>query len=338
MSQGGGLFHCISRTVGGQRLLGDAEKAVFCRMLRRVAVFSGVEVLTYCVMSNHFHVLVRVREQGPIDDAELVRRYASLYPEEPLKYEPAPGEARKPRVRRGPRLSPSALAKLLAKNDEEAEAWRERLLARMGDVSEFLKTLKQRFAIWFNARHERFGTLWAERFKSVRVEGAGFPMKIVAAYIDLNPVRAKLVEDPKDYRFCGYAEALGRGTGDLARQGVHTIVGEADMSEKEALAAYRTMLFAMGAGAKRGDPDAGRIDSETARAVIDAGGALPLAKRLLLRMRFLSDGAVFGSEAFVRAWAERWQRATGRKKPADPNCVGEDPGGGRYAVIKRIWQ
>ena len=337
MSQNGGLFHCISRTVGGQRLLGDPEKAVFCRMLRRVAIFSGVEVLTYCVMSNHFHVLVRVREQESLDDAELVRRYAALYPEEPLKFEPAPGEKPKSRIRRGPRLSPAALAKLLAKDDDQAEAWRERLRDRMNDVSEFLKTLKQRFAIWFNARHERFGTLWAERFKSVRVESAGFPIKIVAAYIDLNPVRAKLVKDPKDYHFCGYAEALGRGAGDLARTGIHIIVGEPDMSEDETLASYRTMLFAMGAGAKRSDPDAGRIDSDKARAVIDAGGALPLAKRLLLRMRFLSDGAVFGSDAFVRAWAERWQRATGRKKPADPSYVGEDPEGAKYAVIKRLW-
>jgi len=94
MNIGGGLFHCISRTVGGEALLGDAEKGVFCRMLERVAEFSGVEVLTYCVMSNHFHLLVRVREAGSVEDAELVRRYAVLYPEESLKYAPAPGETR----------------------------------------------------------------------------------------------------------------------------------------------------------------------------------------------------------------------------------------------------
>ncbi|TVP82934.1 MAG: hypothetical protein EA353_00105 [Puniceicoccaceae bacterium] len=147
-----------------------------------------------------------------------------------------------------------------------------------------------------------------------------------------------LVEDPKYYRFCGYAEALGRGAGDLARKGISTIVGESDMSEREALACYRTMLFSMGVGCKRGDPEAGRIDSDKAREVMDAGGALPLATRLMHRLRFLSDGAVFGSEGFVRAWAERWQWATGRKKPVNPNCVGEDAGGGKYAVIKRLWR
>ena len=47
---------------------------------------------------------------------------------------------------------------------------RQGLLERMGDVSVFAQELKQRFSLWFNRHHERFGTLWAERFKSVIVE------------------------------------------------------------------------------------------------------------------------------------------------------------------------
>ena len=68
----------------------------------------------------------------------------------------------------------------------------------MGDVSAFMKELKQRFSIWFNRSHKRFGTLWAERFKSVLIENAASALRTVAAYIDLNPVRAGLVEDPKE--------------------------------------------------------------------------------------------------------------------------------------------
>ena len=45
-----------------------------------------------------------------------------------------------------------------------------KLLERVGDVSVYMKELKQRFSRWFNRRHDRFGTLWAERFKSVIVE------------------------------------------------------------------------------------------------------------------------------------------------------------------------
>jgi len=73
-------YHAMSRIVGGQRLLGDREKEVFRKMLWPVADFSGVDILTYCVMSNHFHVLVRVPEPQQVPDAELLRRFRVLYP------------------------------------------------------------------------------------------------------------------------------------------------------------------------------------------------------------------------------------------------------------------
>jgi len=56
------VYHCMTRVVGGEGLLDDVEKEVLRKQLWKVADFCGVEVLTYCVMSNHFHVLVRVRE------------------------------------------------------------------------------------------------------------------------------------------------------------------------------------------------------------------------------------------------------------------------------------
>ena len=195
-------------------LLGSREKEVFRKMLFQVADFSGVEVLTYCIMDNHFHVLVRVppsatlissslrspRHPGQdggqaglvISDEELMRRWRRLYPK-PTKYETITAEV---------------MEQTLVEGGEKAEAIRQRLLARMGDVSEFMKTLKQRITIWYNQTHDRFGPLWADRFKSVLVEGQGNPLQTMAAYIDLNPVRAGIVEDPKDYRFCGYAEAV----------------------------------------------------------------------------------------------------------------------------------
>ena len=81
---------------------------------------------------------------------------------------------------------------------------------RLFDLSIFIKELKGRFAQWYNRRHGRYGVLWAERFKSVLLEG-GEALAAVAAYIELNPVRAGLCADPKDYRYCGYAEALAKG-------------------------------------------------------------------------------------------------------------------------------
>lgn len=65
-----------------------------------------------------------------------------------------------------------------------------------------------RLSRWFNKRRGRKGMLWMDRYKSVMEEGKGEPLHTMAAYIDLNSVRAGLVEDPKDCRWCGYAEAL----------------------------------------------------------------------------------------------------------------------------------
>ncbi|MFP4157491.1 MAG: transposase [Opitutales bacterium] len=205
------VYHCMSRTVDGAHLFGDREKEVLRRMLWQAADFSGVEVLTYVVMDNHFHVLVRVPPsrasagsgQG-ISDEELMRRWRRLYPK-PTKYET---------------ITAAVMERTLAVGGERADAIRRRLFARMGDVSEFMKTLKQRFTIWFNQNHDRYGPLWADRFKSVLVEGRGNPLQTIAAYIDLNPVRAGLVSDPKDYRFCGYAEAVARsGAGPFEGRG-----------------------------------------------------------------------------------------------------------------------
>jgi REP element-mobilizing transposase RayT len=59
----------MTRTVNGERLFESREKEILRKMIRQVADFSGVEVLTYCIMSNHFHVLIRV----PSERLELGR-------------------------------------------------------------------------------------------------------------------------------------------------------------------------------------------------------------------------------------------------------------------------
>jgi hypothetical protein len=55
-----------------------------------------------------------------------------------------------------------------------------------------MKVLKQRFTQWFNGRHAWRGTLWEDRFRPVLVEGKGDALRAMAAYIDLNPVRAMI--------------------------------------------------------------------------------------------------------------------------------------------------
>ncbi|TVP80997.1 MAG: transposase [Puniceicoccaceae bacterium] len=299
-------YHCMTRTVNGEHLFNVRCREVLRKMIWQVADFSGVRVLTYCVMANHFHVLAEVPPPGPLSDAELMRRYKVLYPK-PTRYETA---------------SIKVLEGKLAAGGETAEAIRERLLARMHDVSQFMKTLKQRFSIWFNQTHDRFGTLWAERFKSVLVEGRGNPLQTMAAYIDLNPVRAGLVQDPKDYRFCGYAEAVAgkkRAIAGLLRVWGN-LLGD-DQSAQAILQAHRNLIFGMGA-----DPWSVKgvvIDRETACRVIEQQkGILPKITAMRCRIRYFSDGVILGSEEFVRGFAREVQAARNRKYPMRPHPLG----------------
>jgi REP element-mobilizing transposase RayT len=307
----------MTRTVNGERLFADREKEVLRKMLWQVADFCGVEVLTYCVMSNHFHVLLRVPECGPLTDKELLRRYKVLYPK-PTKYQTASIEVMESNLRAG---------------GEVAEAIRKKLLARMGDVSEYMKAVKQRFSVWYNRSHQRYGTLWAERFKSVLVEGRGNPLQTMAAYIDLNPVRAGLVEDPKDYRFCGYAETVAGNK--QARQGLRAIWADSagraaaclstgsGSSDKHApyevaLQAHRELIF----GKRATDAGLPEMSRKKALKVLEKEDALlPKATVLRCRVRYFTDGAILGSKEFVRGYVGAWQLEKKRKFPPKPNLL-----------------
>jgi len=267
-------------------------------------------------MSNHFHVLVRVPVLGEVSDKELLRRYKVLYPK-PTKYQTA---------------SIAVMEQTLAAGGEEAEALRRKLLARMSDISEFMKAVKQRFSVWYNRSHQRYGTLWAERFKSVLVEGRGNPLQTMAAYIDLNPVRAGIVKDPKDYRFCGHAEAVvGHAP---ARKGLKLIwadrLGGAEALEKKALEekaleVHRELMF----GERANDRELAAPERERLLQALEDGKVmLPRASALRCRVRYFSDGAILGSQEYVRSFVDIWQMQKGRKYPPKANPMkGADWGG-----------
>ncbi len=84
-TQAEAVYHCMTRTVNGERLIDDAAKEILRKHLSQVAAYCGVQVLTYAILSNHFHVLVKVPVKTIPPDDELLRRYAILYPK-PTKY------------------------------------------------------------------------------------------------------------------------------------------------------------------------------------------------------------------------------------------------------------
>ncbi|HCN30440.1 MAG TPA: chemotaxis protein CheW [Verrucomicrobiales bacterium] len=319
-------YHAMSRTCGGEVFFDDVEKEALKRLLWKMSEFCGVRLVTYCVMGNHFHALIEVpkreiwleRFAGAEGEERLFEHLRLLYSKEfigLLRQEI--GELR--------RLGMDALV----------EAKLERIKRRFCDLSLYVKEVKERFSRWFNKRRGRKGTLWMDRFKSVLVEGKGEPLHTMAAYIDLNPVRAGLVEDPKDYRWCGYGEAMGGS--QRARRGLAKVTGRpVDGWEKQGGAeAYRCLLFSSGVEVKDAQNEnvvRRGVTAEEARAVLKEKGKLTAGELVRLRVRYFSEGLVLGGKEFVEAVfeANRGRYSARRKEGARP--ITEVAGGGWYAL------
>ena len=286
-------YHVMSRTCGGEVFFDDVEKEALRRVIWRMAEFSGIKVLTYCLMGNHFHLLAEVphrqtwlaRFEGPDGEAKLLQHLGILY------------------SRAYVGLLRDELSDLRARGMTVlAEQRVAALKKRFCDLSLFVKEVKERFSRWFNKRHGRNGTLWMDRFKSVLVEGKGEPLRTMAAYIDLNPVRAGLVQDPKDYRWCGYAEALGGSR--RAQRGLCKALSKPvdGWRSAEAAEAYRCLLHAEGREVKDAQNEqvvSRGVTTESARTVLAEKGKLSPAELVRLRVRYFSDGVVLGSKEFV---------------------------------------
>jgi hypothetical protein len=195
----------------------------------------------------------------------------------------------------------------------------------MFDVSVFIKELKGGFAQWYNRRHNRFGVFWAERFKSLLVEG-GRAVRAVAAYIDLNPVRGGLCRDPKDYRFCGYAEAIAGGS-QSARSGISSAFAySSSLPWKEVAEQYRCLLFSTGLkSAAR--PNRGGFDQGTVQRVIEKErGELSMLALLNCRVRYFTQGGILGSQHFVEAQFAHLKDSLGYKRDRRGYQLPEFPG------------
>ncbi len=297
------FYHCISRVVDRKFAFGVDEKEKFRALMRMYEKFSGCRVVSYCLMCNHIHLLLEVPPMpaGGLSDTELLERLGAIYSEAFVALvEKELQDARTSAV------------------DDRATEIHQRFTYRMHDLSQFMKTLMQRFTQWFNRTRKRSGNLWEDAFKSVIVED-GVAAKTMAAYIDLNPVRAGMVKEPADYRWSSYGEAIGGGSignGKTARAGLvralraHLgVVADAGLWAGGVSREYRKLLMTGAAGkATESVGRDGRILVKTVRKGIskedaakerDMDGEVPFGKLLRCRVRYFTDGAVIGSRSFV---------------------------------------
>ena len=338
------FYHVISRVVDRRFVFGVDEKEKFRTLMRLQEKFTGCRVASYCLMDNHFHILLEVppMAEGGLSDEGLLKRLSAIY-NEAFVAEVAKElmEARSANYTDGTGTEANSGCEVTGlgsgsgtRLDAAVGAIHQRFSYRMHDLGEFMKGLLQRFTQWFNRKQSRTGRLWEDRFRSVIVED-GVAAKTIAAYIDLNPVRAGMVKDPADYRWCSYGEAIGggaKGNGKTARAGLvralraHQGIGaDADLWASGVAREYRKLLMAGAVGrTSESIGTDGRVVSETLRKGLSKeeiaeekakDGELSLGKALRCRIRYFTDGAVIGSKEFVNeAFASARERFGARRK------------------------
>ncbi len=259
-------YHLHARIAGhrGEYPLSEAlPRRRLVEIIRHYASIYFCEVAAFCVMGNHYHLVVRFEGKRDVSREELEARAQAMYP-----------------GKRGRELTGLW-------GDVEWERYRERLF----DVSELMRNVQAAFARWYNRTYDRRGRFWASRFKSV-VLGEERAVLDCVLYVELNPVRAGLVERPEE------AEGTSFWLREAGQDGwlvpVERLVGRRD--HEAAMRELRQLLYHRGAvPTKEGQAAISRevLEREVARGFRSRG-------MYRKRLGYWVDGLAVGSEGFIR--------------------------------------
>jgi REP element-mobilizing transposase RayT len=189
-----GVYHCMARCVRRAFLCGfdaysgkdyDHRKSWIQNRLQELSAAFGLDVFAYAVMSNHLHVVVRNRPDVVAEwsDRDVARRWLTIFP----KQRRADGSAA--------RLAAGDIAAITADAQRVAE-----LRSRLSDISWFMKSLNEFVARSANREDGCKGRFWEGRFKCQRLLDESAVLACMA-YVDLNPVRAKIADSLEDSQF-----------------------------------------------------------------------------------------------------------------------------------------
>ena len=252
-----GTYHVTSRIVNREMWLGDPKlKDEIVSWIYGVAAFSGVELLAWAVLDNHFHLVVHVpvppRElwcdpgeqpdthafgMRPPENRPPLWRPASVDGDGPATERPgAPAGGDSPLLVRpttGFMLSDEQMLERLARlygdsgrvealrrswaamrragNGGAVDAIKEGYCRRMYNLSQFVKTLKERIAQAVNRRRGHVGHVFEGRFYSGLLEDDGEVRRLVSLYVDYNPYKARIVREDEDYAWSSFGQARGNG-------------------------------------------------------------------------------------------------------------------------------
>lgn len=94
-----------------------------------------------------------------------------------------------------------------------------------GGVSKMMQSIGRRYVRYFNQAYKRTGTLWEGRYKATLIDSERY-LLTCCRYIELNPVRAGMVETPGDYLWSSFSShALGKPSGLLSFHPLYLLLG-----------------------------------------------------------------------------------------------------------------
>ena len=147
---------------------------------------------------------------------------------------------------------------------------------RANSAAALMKSVGERYVQYFNRQHKRTGTLWEGRYKSCLVQDDGY-LLVCHRYIEMNPVRAKMVRSPVEYRWSSFKRnAHGHDSMLIEPHPLYSSLGN---SEADCQQAYRKLF----------DADMSEEDLRTMR-------------------NALNGNSVFGSDEFAKSMETAWGR------------------------------
>jgi putative transposase len=200
-------YHCVSRCVRRAFLCGkdhtdgrdfSHRRAWIVSRFKQLAAVFAIDVAAYAVMSNHYHLVLRVDTDRARQWSrnEVIDRWQSLFSGPPLVQRLVAGE--------------SILDAENAAIDLIVDSWRERL----ADISWFMRCLNEHIARRANVEDHCKGRFWEGRFRCQALLDETALLSCMA-YVDLNPIRARMARTPESSDFTSIQERLGiETTGD----------------------------------------------------------------------------------------------------------------------------
>jgi REP element-mobilizing transposase RayT len=293
-----GGYHIISRVAGGDFLFKPEDKEYFLNLLRRFVAGYFVQLHSFAIMSNHFHLLVTIDDKAAenTNAEELAARLWTVNTGEFKSHKDTEQKTRQ---------------KQLMLHETGSERAKERL----SSISRFTQDLKQYFARYFNQKHQRLGCLWGNRFKGVIISH-GNAQLACSAYIDLNPVRAGITKRPEDYRWCSLG--LIEKEPDIAKYLLTPV--QLAVPETRPWQWYKAFVHQTGDIKPTQTPQqttkkANQTSPSIQRAQ-DKCQHLQLSGKLKERIRNLSEGIVAGTASLITTIQEKLQRQP--RNPREP--------------------